>query len=102
MVEYDPKPIAEIELSALFAGATETLAFPAGHPGSAVKAVSAHVITGATSGDPVFLTAWASDESNSQLTARLDTVAGGDLAGAVVKLRVEWLDQAAQDGSSIS
>lgn len=105
MVQMVPFPVAEVQLSGLTAAATETLDFPvAGRPDKvAVKQVELiRVITEPTSADPVFLATWASSESANQYTLKFDTVAGGDLTGAVVLLRVSWLEQARQDGQSLS
>ena len=103
MVRTRPSPLGEIELSTLTAGETETVSFPTGHPGAALKKLTLkQVKTSPTSLSPVFLQVWASDESNNQFTCKFDTEAGGDLTGGVVLLELEWDDQAAQDSTSIS
>jgi hypothetical protein len=104
MVQAIPFPVAEIELSDLTAALTETVSFPVyARPDRVpLKQVElARVKTEPTSGDPVFLGYWASDEASNQFTVKLDTVPGGDLSGAVVVLRISWLDQARQDGESL-
>lgn len=95
---------ARVQLSSLVAAQTETIPFAANMAsGAAVKRVRiASVDTEPTSGDPVFLGAFSSDESNDQFTVKLDTQNGGDLTGAVVTLEYEQDDYAAQDGTSIS
>ena len=103
MVTALPTPKARIELSGLTAAETETLSFASGMPNCEVKRVQlVKIKTEPTSNSPVLLGYWASDESNSQFTCKLDTETGGDLAGAVVILEYEMDEQAAQDGTSIS
>jgi hypothetical protein len=105
LVQSLPFPVAEVKLSGLTAALTETISFPvSGRPEKVpLKQVElVQVVTEPTSGDPVFLGVWASDESNNRFTVKLDTVNGGDLSGAVIKLRLSWLDQARQDGQSLS
>lgn len=101
MVAGSVFPACEIELSGLTAAASETVSFPSlGRPsGAALKRLALRVKTAATSGSPVILGAWASDESNNQFTVRFETTSGGDLAGAVVVLHGEW-DSHASGGQS--
>lgn len=104
MVSNIPFPKAEVRLSGLTADATETVAFPVpGRPSfCALRSVRLkRVVTEPTSLSPVFLSTWASDEANNQFTCKFTTEAGGDLAGAVAILELEWADHARQDGESI-
>ena len=91
----------DLELSTLTAGAIQSTA----HQGPESLAASGfrfYVKTGATSADPVFLTYAGTDTTNNEVDYRFDTVAGGDLAGAVVVLTVEWKEAARQDRQSIA
>lgn len=89
----------EIELSGLTAGATENIGHK-GPDGVEVRWVDLKVKTEPTSGDPVFLGQWSTDTTNNELDVVLDTSAAGDLTGAVVVLRLSFLEMAAQDRSS--
>ncbi len=91
----------DLELSTLTAGAIQSTAHQ-GPERLAVKSFSFYVKTSATSADPVFLTYAGTDTTNNEIDYRFDTVAGGDLAGAVVVLKCEWLEGARQDRQSIA
>lgn len=99
---------AEIELSGLTAGETETVNFPSQGPGVGTPLVSLslkRIKTKATSGSPCHLDTWASTETAGtygQFTCQFGTETGGDLTGAVVILELKWLDHARQDGQSIN
>ena|SRR3990167_9075942 len=100
-----PKLAADVKLSGLTAAATETIPYPTANRTAECplkRVYLSQVNTEATSGDPVLFGYWAADDSNNQYTVKFDTVAGGDLTGAVVTIRVEFDDQAQQDGQSIN
>lgn len=91
----------ELEFSTLTAASIDSTAH-LGPTALAAARFSHYVKTSATSGDPVFLTYASTDTTNDELDYRFDTVAGGDLAGAVVVLVAEWNHAARQDGQSIN
>ena len=91
----------DLELSTLTAAAIQSTAHQ-GPESLAAKGFKFYVKTGATSGDPIFLTYAGTDTTNNEIDYRFDTVAGGDLSGAVVVLTVEWLEGARQDRQSIA
>lgn len=104
MTSNIPWPKAEIRLSGLTAGATETVPFPvSGRPNLCeLRSVRLQrVVTEATSLDIVLLETWASDGANNQFTVKFDTTPAGDLTGAVVILELEWAEHARQDGESL-
>lgn len=90
--------ICAVQLSVLNPGATETITLPSNSPAVYPHYFTCATLTPSTSGDPVFhrqATNWAKGAANSgrTVTVVLDTVAGGDLVGAVVRLEFEWLAQ---------
>lgn len=90
--------ICSVQLSVLNPGATETVTLPSNTPALYPHYFRCTTVTPATSGDPVFhrqATNWSRGSSNSgrTVTVVLDTVAAGDLVGAVVRLEFEWLAQ---------
>jgi hypothetical protein len=94
MVLAVPSPVAEVQLSSLTSNQTETIPFPDGAPsGAEVRNVELITVTAATSGY-ISLAEWASDEANDQFTVKYYISAGGNIANAVIKLRVTWHDQA--------
>lgn len=90
--------ICEVQLSSINPGATETITLPSNTPALYPVMARLSVVTPATSKDPVFMyqgTNWTPGGSNTgrTLTVILDTIPGGNLAAAVVKLYFEWLEQ---------
>ena len=89
--------VNEVQLSVLNSGATETITLNAGTPALYPTFTRMTVVTGTTSGDPVYLaqgTNWTAGGANSgrTVTVKLSTIPAGDLTGAVVKLYFEWLE----------
>lgn len=91
----------QIELSGLTAGGQESITMT-GVTLVTPSDITLRTKTEATSLDPVLLGGWSRTASTSTLVVRFDTLAGGDLSGAVVVLTLSWTDQARQDGQSIN
>ena len=100
MVTFTPHAIGELELSGLTAGTTETLTPPSGVPqGVSPDQVTLETTTVATDGSPVIWAHTATSTGGSTTTrtvsVKFDTVAGGSLDGAKVKVRFHYVAQAA-------
>ena len=90
-----PMLVSEVQLSALVAAVTENIAH-SGPSGVAPDYVSVEVVTPPTSKDAVLWRHIEGSDStaNNTVAMQFDTVPGGDLTGAVVKMYCTFIPQA--------
>ena len=91
----------EQTLSGLTSGALTNIP-TLGPTALAPKAVSFTVTTRPTDGSDVGMTWEASDTTNTEVDLRFSASAGGSLGGAKVKVYLDYLEAARQDGQSIN
>ena len=98
MLQDVPSPVQRLQFSSLVPAGAETVTLK-GPSGVSPTQVRMMTKTLATSKDPVFFAWTGSSSSADTITVEFDTVAAGDLTGAVCEVYIEW-NAAASGGTS--